>query len=119
MEARPTEMRRLGETALSITWEDGIRHEIPSRTLRMNCPCATCRELRGDGSHAAPLTAKKSSLRIVEASSDEETRLEKIWAIGGYALGIAWGDGHTDGIFTYRLLRQLGSALSEGASAIS
>jgi DUF971 family protein len=56
---------------------------------------------RGDTTHSKPLTGKKSLLKIVESSKDEEIRLESIWSVGNYALGVKWGDGHSTGIYTY------------------
>jgi DUF971 family protein len=105
----PTEFRRLGEKALFVKWSDGEEATIPSTTLRLNCPCATCKEKRGDTSHQKPLTGAKSSLRIVSSSSEEETKLLKIWPIGNYALGLQWGDGHNSGIYTYALIEELGN----------
>ena len=105
----PTEIKRLGTDGLKITWSDGSTHTISSRTLRENCPAADSRAKRGDTSHDAPLTTKKgSALRIIEASVTEELSLQRIWAVGNYALGIAWADGHDTGIYTYDLLFSLG-----------
>ncbi len=89
-----------------------MKSELSSETLRRNCPCATCREERGDTSHAKPLTTpakpmKPRSLSIVESSITEQTLLREIWAVGNYALGMSWGDGHNTGIYTFELLRSL------------
>jgi DUF971 family protein len=108
MAQKPLEVRRLGAGGISIRWAGGEFHEISSEKLRTNCPCATCKELRGDTSHAKPLTGKKSSLMIVESSKDEETRLDEIWGVGQYAIGMKWGDGHTTGIYTFDKLHELG-----------
>lgn len=103
----PSECKRNGKDGLTIVWSDGQRDEFSSETLRKNCPCAECREKRGDGSHATPLTPKKSLLNVVESTKEEELALERIWLIGNYALGIAWGDGHDSGIYTFKLLAEL------------
>ena len=114
MNNQPLEFKRLGSSALDITWSDGTKHQISSQVLRQHCPCAGCREARGDDSHAKPLTTTKSekpsTLKIVQSSLDEETRLDQIWAVGGYALGMSWGDGHATGIYTYSFLRELGES---------
>jgi DUF971 family protein len=104
----PTQISRLGFEGIQITWSDGHENKISSEVLRKNCPCAGCKEARGDQTHAKPLTGKKSLLKIVESSRDEELRLEKIWQVGGYALGMEWGDGHQTGIYTYLYLEELG-----------
>lgn len=105
----PIEIERRANEGLKITWDDGKSGVISSRVLRLNCPCAGCRELRGDGgSHQTPLTPPKPrSLNIVQSSSEEETNLIKIWAVGQYALGLAWADGHDTGIYTFETLREL------------
>lgn len=108
MEVRPIEIKRLQARGIQIHWSDGFRCEITSHTLRANCPCAGCREKRGDGTHARPLTGKKKPFAIVESSLEEETSLERVWAVGQYAIGFGWKDGHDTGIYTYDLLYRLG-----------
>lgn len=105
----PVEIRRNGTSGLTIRWSDNVVSTLSSEALRRNCPCAGCREARGDGTHAKPLTGKKRSLAIVEASLDEELKLEKVWGVGQYAIGLEWGDGHSTGIYTYTALRELGT----------
>jgi ATP-binding protein involved in chromosome partitioning len=105
----PTRIERLGEQGIAIEWPDGVRHSISSRTLRLNCPAADSRAERGDVSHDKPLTAPKSSLlRVVEHTVDQQLSLQSIWLVGNYALGMSWADGHKTGIYTYKLLRELG-----------
>lgn len=111
----PTECRR-SDDGLLLSFNDGTGLKISSETLRRHCPCAECREKRGEGSHDAPLTGKRkpSALRIVEAALDQELLLKEIWAVGNYALGMRWGDGHDSGIYTFDYLRSLADApLSE------
>ena len=107
MAVQPTEIRRLGPQGISIRWADGITNTISCEKLRKNCPCATCKELRGDTTHSKPLTGKISSLKIVDSSKEEEIRLEEIWGVGQYAIGMKWGDGHNSGIYTFDTLRAL------------
>jgi ATP-binding protein involved in chromosome partitioning len=104
----PTEIKRLPETGPQVTWSNGEKATLSVRTLRTNCPCAECREARGDLSHSAPLTPKKgSSLKVIQHAVDTQLKLESVWAVGNYAVGLAWGDGHNSGIFTYDYLRSL------------
>lgn len=107
---KPIEIKRLEGSGLRITWNDGSVAEIAAEKLRIECPCATCRAARGDTSHEKPLApSKPKSLNIVTASVKEETQLRQVWAIGNYAIGIEWGDGHSTGIYTFEQL----AALSE------
>lgn len=103
----PIEIRRLGQKGVSFLWSNGDRGELSSEVLRKNCPCAACREARGDTSHATPLSNKKSSLKIIEHTRDEELDLQEIWQVGNYAIGLRWGDGHSTGIYTFKYLREL------------
>ncbi|MCB0311303.1 MAG: DUF971 domain-containing protein [Bdellovibrionales bacterium] len=111
METHPIEFRRLGEEGLAIEWSDGFNQKLPSEMLRRACPCAACREARGEISHEKPLgSEKKRALQIIEHTIAEETRLLKIWSVGTYAIGLSWGDGHNTGIYTYQYLRKLSSS---------
>ncbi len=103
----PREIKRQGPNGLSISWSDGTTSHLSSERLRKECPCAECKEKRGDTTHAKPLTGKKRSLTIVESTVAEETDLKEIWGVGQYALGIRWGDGHDSGIYTFEYLKSL------------
>jgi len=103
----PKEIRRIEGKGLDITWSDGKSGMISNIELRKHCPCAGCRELRGDDTHAKPLTGKKKSLSVIQNTIEEETNLKQVWAVGTYAVGLEWGDGHSTGIYTYDLLRSL------------
>ena len=105
----PSEIRRDGTAGLVITWRDGSSSKLSSEVLRRGCPCAECKEKRGDTTHAKPLTGKRRSLSIVESTVDQGLSLEEIWGVGQYALGIRWGDGHSSGIYPFALLRELAS----------
>lgn len=105
---RPIEIRRGDGRELTIVWSNGEQQHLTGERLRTQCPCAACREARGDDSHAKPLTGgKKSLLRIVESSKVEEIALDKVWPVGNYAIGIRFGDGHDSGIFTFEYLVSL------------
>lgn len=99
----------MGRAGLRVTWPQGETHEIPSEKLRRNCPCASCKEERGDHSHQTPLTPRKATgLKIIDSSLQEQVSLEEIWQVGQYALGMRWGDNHQTGIYTFQYLFELG-----------
>jgi ATP-binding protein involved in chromosome partitioning len=107
---KPIKIERLENRGLQIEWpEMGTSILLSVELLRNNCPCAVCREKRGEGNHDAPLTPQKrvSRLQVISHSRDEELSLQKIWPIGNYAIGMQWGDGHDDGIYTFDLLQRL------------
>ena len=109
MNPTPTEIRRDAKAGLTISWRDGTTTHLSTEILRRECPCAGCKEKRGDTSHSQPLTSrKKKSLAIIESSLEQELDLKEIWGIGQYALGLRWGDGHDSGIYPFTYLYELG-----------
>ncbi len=110
MNISPKSVKKLSKDALEIVWSDSRVDRIDSRHLRINCPCAFCAEQRGEGSHSKPLNPvkPKSILTVIDSSVDEETSLQEIWAVGNYAIGCRFADGHASGIYSYGLLREIG-----------
>ena len=86
------------EIGLTIRWQDGHEQLIGSRDLRLNCRCAACR----DEMSSAPLLDPSSVPQTVTPT--------RIWSLGNYALGIAFSDGHSTGIYTFGALRDMQSA---------
>jgi DUF971 family protein len=41
----------------------------------------------------------------VRETVDESINLDRVDAVGGYALQFAWSDGHSSGIYTWEYLR--------------
>lgn len=116
---KPTKIERLETRGLLIEWSEAGRSVVlPVELLRSNCPCALCREKRGEGNHDTPLTPKKSvsRLQVISHTRDEELNLQRIWPIGNYAIGIQWGDGHDDGIYTFGLLRELTEKVDDNSA---
>jgi len=104
----PIRVERVASDSLRLQWRDGSESTLSSEALRLNCPCAECKEKMGDSSHQTPLTPSKPTLlRVIESSREEEVRLEKIWPVGNYAIGVQWGDGHKTGIYTFKYLHEL------------
>ncbi len=101
MALRPKTLTVIGDE-LAIVWEDGTESFFPLTTLRRLCPCAGCagerdilgRLMRGP---ERPLTAASFEVRGTAP-------------VGGYAVQIYWGDGHSDGFFTYQKLREWGES---------
>ncbi len=80
---------------LHVDWEDGAATEYGFEELRRACPCAMCAgegSFRGTMSETTPLTA-------------QQTVLENVQPIGRYGLAPRWGDGHSTGIYTFKMLR--------------
>lgn len=72
---------------------------VSLENLRNACPCAACKgetDVMGH-LHKAP----SQPLR------PESFRLKQLSSVGGYGLQPVWGDGHSSGIFTYSMLRDM------------
>ena len=108
MNLQPTTIKRFDDQ-LSIQWNDGSSALIPATTLRNSCPCAGCKEQRGDTTHSQPLTGRKSLLKVIDHAAKESLNLTEVWAVGSYAVGMRWLDGHDTGIYPYGLLWELGT----------
>lgn len=86
------------EHGVTLTWADGTTLRFDLVELRTRCPCADCRARRERGLDVWPLASSPQPLRIVEAHLH-----------GAWGIGITWNDGHTTGVFSWTLLRALGS----------
>ena len=87
--------------ALEITWSDGAVHRLTWAALRKHCPCATCRVKRDE---PPPV------FNILKPEEAAPVRATKMEPIGNYAYHIHFTDGHTSGIYSFELLRELGEA---------
>lgn len=91
------------ERLLKITWDDGHISHYPFAGLRAACPCVECK-----GGHAN-MGAPGDPAILVNAPASDVT-VEKLDAVGAYALQFMWSDGHYTGIYTWDYLRQLAPA---------
>lgn len=84
---------------LALSFGDGLEAYLPLPMLRRACPCAAC---QGEPD------ALGRVLRPQVEHGPKAFDLVKCEAVGGYALQLAWGDGHASGIYTFAYLRKLG-----------
>ena len=89
-------------TELAVKWSDETESFIDLRTLRNCCPCAFC-----SGETDALGNVYKGPKKKLSDIAYQATKFEKI---GHYAIRIFWGDRHTDGLYTYEMLRKLGDS---------
>lgn len=85
---------------LAVAWSDGAESYLKLSTLRRLCPCAGCageRDLLGRLMKGPDRPLSSSSFEVVRTSP-----------VGGYAVQIFWGDGHSDGLYPYVTLREWG-----------
>ena len=96
----------LGDEALTIRWQDGRESRYELQALRLQCPCAICRQKRGEP-HGPQLTGA-AELPIVTTSELTPTSEARGFdPVGRYGIRIHWADGHEDGIYTFEMLRRL------------
>jgi DUF971 family protein len=89
---------------IKIDWKDGHRSEYALQYLRDKCPCAACtgahgtppREPASDAPPASPFPMYQSALKMVD-----------VHAVGNYAIGIDWSDGHKAGIYSFDHFRRI------------
>jgi len=78
-----------------VLQQAGMQHRIEAITLRGACRCAACTAANLSG---APVTPAP------------DTRLIAAAPIGGYALNLAFSDGHARGVFPFAYLAELAAA---------
>ena len=88
----PAEVRHeKGARRVTISWQDGHVSTYAIDDLRSWCPCAVCQ------GHAA-------QAKYLDLQDQELVHLD---GVGNYALSLTWQDGHSTGIYSFRMLRQL------------
>lgn len=88
----PLEIRHeKGARRLVVSWDDGHVSTFPLDYLRSWCPCASC---QGHEPQARYLNLRDQELAHLEG-------------VGNYAIAPTWEDGHSTGIYSFRLLRAL------------
>ncbi len=102
----PTKLQIVQQSQLQIDWSDGQVRRYGMMELRNNCPCATCREMqRGEEDQPAnPL-----QLNVLSPADTRPLSVVSMRPVGNYAYTIVFSDGHDAGIFTFELLRELGT----------
>lgn len=96
----PTQLSLKRDTALTITWSDGMEVIYPVAYLRANCPCASCKQLRE--------SQRKSRLTVLPANcASGPVSVVHAEMVGNYALRIDWSDNHGSGIYSFRYLTEI------------
>ncbi|MGE3270762.1 MAG: gamma-butyrobetaine hydroxylase-like domain-containing protein [Chloroflexota bacterium] len=82
---------------LLVRWADGHESPLGWEYLRWRCPCAEC---SGEGNMPGVL----SSLPMFKPG---QTVMTDINLTGRYGVTPEWADGHSLGIYTFRMLRAI------------
>lgn len=83
---------------LALSFADGFEAYLSLPLLRRACPCAGC---QGEPD------ALGRVLRPHVEHGPRAFELQKFETIGGYAIQLFWGDGHSSGIYSYLYLQKL------------
>ena len=94
----PVALSKEGSERLIIEWSDGHRGIYPWKSLRENCPCASCREER---------EKPADPFRILKPSELVPLAAVRMSPVGLYGYKIVWNDGHDTGIYILEHLRSL------------
>lgn len=89
---------------LAVRFIGGTEIYLPLRYLRANCPCAACQQKR------------ETHVNGVMCKEDSSVPLSSVDLVGGYAVRLAWRDGHTSGIYSFEFLRKLEESFFDAAS---
>ena len=89
---------------LLIKWTNETESIISCKTLRDNCPCASC---AGETDVFGNIYKGRTSL-----INENSFLLKGIQPVGYYALRPFWKDGHHSGIYSFEMLRALCENLS-------
>jgi len=83
------------ERTLGVEWTDARTNLYDVVELRRQCPCALCID---------EWTREK---KLKSEDVQDSIRPVRIESVGRYAMGVRFNDGHSTGIYTFKLLRQL------------
>ena len=89
---------------VDIVWADGHSSHYDFPYLREECPCATCRDERGekqDKPASTPAFMSSPALPMFKP----KPRANAATSVGNYAIQITFNDGHATGIYSYDHLR--------------
>jgi DUF971 family protein len=87
---------------ITINWEDEHVSVYPFSLVRHACPCAECR-----GGHEHMSSNPPPGVFGLPDEDTPATRMQKLEAVGSYAIMIEWEDGHHYGIYNWHYLRAL------------
>jgi len=91
----PTEIKKTGPCELTVSWDDGHTSVFGIKYLRSECMCAGCvNEMTGE--------------RMLDARSiPEDLTITAAEHVGRYGVRFSFSDGHGEGIYTWRRLREI------------
>jgi DUF971 family protein len=93
----PAQIVEESDSELTINWSDDSETHYNAAELRRTCPCAQCVD---------EWTGKKT---LADSSVADDVHFTHISIVGRYALNFHFSDGHETGIYTFTMLRKMGT----------
>ena len=91
---RPREIARTAPREITVSWDDGHVSVYATSALREACGCAAC------------VDEWTGITRIEPGSIPSTTDVVEAEHVGAYAVRFVFTDGHGDGIYSFRRLRE-------------
>ncbi len=88
----PLEIVGLGQPTVRIVWDEGDEDTWTARDLRIRCTCAHCQS-EATGERLLDPATVPADLKVTDMS-----------LVGNYGLSIHFSDGHTTGIYRFKVL---------------
>lgn len=95
----PLQIKKTENNSLHIKWNDGKENDIPLTKLRDECPCVSCKGESVIFESYIPIKSPFKAAGFYE--------IERIEAMGNYAISVKWKDGHDTGIYSWDILRKM------------
>ena len=91
----PVEIKKTGPREVTVSWDDGHESILSTSYLRLECRCAGCvNEMTGE--------------RMLDPESiPPEITVTSAEHVGRYGIKFVFSDGHDNGIYTWRHLREI------------
>jgi DUF971 family protein len=96
---QPIKIKIQNKKNLYIKWNDDSESSISLKYLRDECPCASCK------GESILFKTFRPAQKVKETV--EMYQVQNIETVGGYAIQIAWKDGHNTGIYSWEYLKKL------------
>lgn len=110
MKIHPVNIEREGDDGIIIGWSDGETRRYTIKSLRQNCPCASCATAieQEEEKPSNPL-----ELRVIPIAETRPIKLLGMKPVGNYAYDLQFSDGHNSGIYTFEILKNLGDPITQ------
>jgi DUF971 family protein len=111
LQPTPIRLNLKKDEKLEIEWQDGLKSVYPLALLRSMCPCALCREVRGEDKGPK----NRSKLNLLPGNYSQPLTVLDAELVGGYAMRLDWSDNHGSGIYSFQYLREISPQKKAGA----